>query len=219
MKKLMFLSLALIPLCNGCFSTLARFPDGSPSRSTKTKAAVADVVTAPIQTPFLLAMAANTTKGPAERQRLNEERVMTAKLEANPEICITERWDLLDVQGQGKAQRKIDIHRHILVASFSNPRVAYTPQQLETIHRTMPAVRDCVFCSSSCSKDFLEAHFNAEFEKALHRERDGLMNLISNPNCSDELIERVAGSEQLPNDTANAAGRILKERRNPKKHK
>ena len=151
-----------------------------------------DVLTLPAQAliiPPALAVDAHNEKVAKREAEENAKADMLLMpiLERNPDTGLNERWD-----------QKSDQHKRIFINSFSNTNVVYTDQLLEAIIQTCPSVRDCVFQSRSCSKDFLVRHFDEEFERgkppANHK---GLENIVKNPNTPLDLIEKVASANNL----------------------
>jgi 3-methyladenine DNA glycosylase AlkC len=141
-----------------------------------------DIVTAPFQAPAYIASESDKASANqrAKADAAEYKRLMPL-LENDPTIALTERWDL-----------KKDMHVRVFMDSFSNPKVKYTDDLLEEIHRTCPSVSDCVFRSRSCSKEFLVRHFDEEFERSTNSaNQNGLVNIVSNPNTPFELVYKV----------------------------
>jgi len=109
------------------------------------------------------------------------ERLMPL-LKNDPSIAFRERWDA----------NTNYVKRVAFEKSFADSNVKYSEELLETIYQSCPRIRDEVFISSSCSREFLAKHFDEEFARAHKLEWKGLDNLISNPNTSIELVEKVA---------------------------
>lgn len=171
-----------------------------------------DVVTLPIQAPFLPLLIPPSEA--AARQRAQSDAALMTVLEANPQIAITEKWDRLDVYGSGRGQMQTDTHRRVLVASFSNPKVHYTQDQIENIYEKMlPAVSAGVFRSQSCSQEFLAKHFDAEFKRAAnYGPWNRLAAIVSNPNAPLDLVEKIATAQGFAGGATMAAQQALHER-------
>lgn len=210
--------MAVVPLLfvTGCFTAMERSGEawsGGGTDSARANAAALDVVTFPIQAPILVAGAAGAlADSPANKKRAEEaereakeyKRLMSL-LENDPEIALRERWDL-----------KNPLHRSVFEDSFSNPKVRYTEEILEEIYQSVPGVpgvRDYVYCSKACSKEFLARHFDEECQRSVNVSYVGLANLVSNPNTSLDLVEKIASSKTIPIGAVYPARKALSQRR------
>jgi hypothetical protein len=106
------------------------------------------------------------------------------------------------------------MHRWVFIQSFSNPKIKYTDALLEEIHQNCPSIRDCVFSSKSCSKEFLAKHFVVEFERAKNPAYQGsLATIVSNPNTPLDLVEKVATVQGYAGGVTLPAQYALNQRR------
>ena len=215
MKKVIPYFLLLIPLfTSGCFSMMTDGNgwEGRPTTGERVQAAAMDVVTLPIQAPFLLAMGADTGAGPSKATQNSQghrtsvgipeiSKSPMTLLEEDPSIAIKENWDELNSP-----------KRDAFIASFSNPKVKYTTNMVEDIYRTLPDLRRYLYRSQSCSPKFLAAHFDEAYQRSIHSNYDELASIVSNPNTPLELVEKVASSKKIPMAAVYPAREILKKR-------
>jgi hypothetical protein len=210
-----FGAVALLPfLVAGCFSRMVGMGEAftEPDPAAKRTAAVLDVATAPVQLPFWLG--SGRSEASWRKQAEQDRRLMTL-LESDPEIGIEQRWDQITVPVHGKAQSQPDFsRRRVFMASFSNPNVNYTLEQVEGIYRDMPELRAAVLCSRAWPSEFLVSHFDEAYQKAATHESCGaLASLVSNPNTPIDLVEKVAANAALPGGATLAAQQALSQRR------
>jgi hypothetical protein len=184
--------------------------NGGSSASEIVTTTTLDIITFPIQAPYLATHSGNYSPISADKQK----RLMTS-LENDPGIALKERWDLVDSRPQGKTQTQPDYsRRHVFVASFSNPNVKYSQEQIEIIYKNMPDVSDFVFLCRGCSTEFLVSHFEEAYTKAAHFVSwFELASIVSNPNTPQELVEKIASARNLPGGATGAAQQALYQRR------
>lgn len=188
--------------------------EGHPTTGQKVQAAAMDVVTLPIQAPFLLAMtvpntgagspnAAQNSKGHRTSVGTHESNTKPpmALLEDDPGIALKENWDECS-----------SANRDAFIASFSNPKVKYTTNMVEEIYRTLPDLRRYLYRSQSCSAEFLAAHFDEAYQRSFNINYDELASIVSNPNTPLNLVEEVASSQKIPMGAAYPAREALKNR-------
>jgi hypothetical protein len=216
--KLKWLIIVIAPLfVSGCFSSMqeqgAAWSGSNPTASQKVAAVTLDVVTFPVQAPFLIAIAGDSsgTRSPskkemeiAQRDAIEYKRKMSL-LENNPEIAFNERWD-----------HKASSYQRVFQDSFSNPNVKYSVETLEEIYQYIsraPGLQDYIYCSRSCSKEFLARHFDEERQRSRNISYTGLANLVSNPNTPLDLVEKVAASGTIPVGAVYPARKILSQRK------
>ena len=190
MKKIVPYFLLTIPLLtSGCFSASERYGEAWGGGGDRKKAAALDVVTFPFQAPivvpaYLIVTANESAVKHKAKAQADAYKQFMPLLEKDPALGLKERWDL-----------KKDMHRWVFIQSFSNPKIKYTDALLEEIHQICPSIRDCVFSSLSCSKEFLARHFGEEFESG---NQGGLATIVSNPNTPLDLVEKVATAKGYP---------------------
>ena len=217
MKKIALYTVFIIPLLtSGCFTYMRKSGEawgGGSTTSEKVECATLDVVTFPIQAPFILAFvvpdtgagtknASQDTKGHRTSVGIPEiSKSPMTLLEEDPSIAIKENWDDLNSP-----------KRDAFIASFSNPKVKYTTNLVEDIYRTLPDLRRYLYRSQSCSPKFLAAHFDEAYQRSIHSNYDELASIVSNPNTPLELVEKVASSKKIPMAAVYPAREILKKR-------
>ena len=123
-------------------------------------------------------------------------------LENNPGIALTERWDI-----------KNKWRKAVFAASFTNSAVKYTGDDIEAIFQSCPSIRDDIFRSQFCTKEFLSAHFDEEFDRGRNvLTQNGLNNLVANPNTPIELVEKIASARYYSVVVTSRAQKILAKR-------
>ena len=188
--RLLHLSLLLAlslhsPLgAQGLISTMADLNvKGDPaSGGTKAAAAVADVVTAPVQLPLYL-----FAKARSEREKAAHAQVMEqiTRIRQDPDYIFQHRLHLAEGHKGLTA----------LIHSLHDPAVPFTDAQLRRLHRELGFWGWRVFPHPACSREFLaEAwqHYCAtesKFDPVI------LQHFSLNPNLPDEWLETVARGE------------------------
>ncbi len=191
MKKITALLALLIPLfTSGCFTAVRQYGEGwngESSKADKAKTTALDVATSPIQAPVVapLFLAAAVKRSNADRkakQDADADKKLMPLLESDPTLGFKERWD-----------RKSKQHCRVFANSFSNPNVKYTDSILEDIYQNCTNVSCYVFCSKSCTPEFLAKHYDEESEKDKGMAiRKGRENIVSNPNTPFELVYKAS---------------------------
>ena len=180
---------------SGCFTAMRHYCEAWNGDSTKTQkitTTALDFATFPIQVIVVPDIVFSPAKEAADKNRAKQQadayKQFMPLLENDPALGLKERWDL-----------KKDLHQWVFMQSFSNPKIKYTDALLEEIHQTCPSIRNFVFSSKSCSKEFLEKHFDEEFERAKNpAHQGGLAAIVSNPNTTLDLVEKVATAKGYP---------------------
>jgi hypothetical protein len=199
-------------LTSGCFSGMVAMGggwSGPVSKSAMASAAAADIITAPVQAPFIAYAVIEDQNNKAKYKSQREKAQFDAKenqslmrlLEDDPTIAYRERWDLKDSH-----------HKNVFQGSFSNPNVKYTPELIEKIYKAIPSMRAYEFTSIACSSEFLAQHFDEAYQQAIHVNYEPLAWMVQNPNTPIELVEKVASSKTLPGGAVHPAKRSLKKR-------
>jgi len=212
MKTKALCLILVVPLfTSGCFTGARHWGEawgGGSSKSAVVETTTLDILTFPIQAPvvvpwYLSYKADESTQKHRAEREAEALKTLMPLLEKDPTLALNERWDL-----------KKDMHQWVFVQSFSNPKVKYTDALLEAIHQTCPSVRDVVFRSPSCSKEFLVRHFDEEFERASNStHQGGLVNLVSNPKTPLDLVEKVAKARGFQGGVTMSTGNSAASRR------
>lgn len=135
------------------------------------------------------------------RQASLRQQKWQAQLRQDPEIALREKWYVAK-----------DSRLFLLKNAFADSGISFTQEQLTRIYEEGPSMREDIFQSPACSRDFLAAHFSEAMERSKKYGSRMLCNIVTHPNAPIELVEQVARDPSQHSDAVSAAKRALKKR-------
>ena len=148
---------------------------------------------------FVYAEERRSARAQAERAEFEARYdALYDKLRADPTLAFRDKWHL-----------RRDEYGRVFGDSLRNGDVAFTLEQLKALYEESPAA-SAIFLHPACDTEFLAAHFDEAYEKALQVNYGMLAAIVSNPNTPRHLIEKVANSEDIPAGAVYPARDTLK---------
>jgi len=164
---------------SSCFTTMNHLDLSESHSPPSTKAdavlATADVVTLPIQVPFILAYEAKNHI--EEQYQANRDAALTA-IKKDP--LVVQGWNL-------ETQSDTPEKAAIALALESKDQV-FSDDLLREIVKRSPQLRDDVFSSPGTSEAFIRAAFVEELHNDALGQPAGIRGMILNPNTPDDLL-------------------------------
>jgi len=155
------------------------------------KAAALDVITFPIQAPFLLAGGIDeAARNHSDKQFAANQDEALAAINKDPAVVLT--WDLATTE---KTPRKA-----ALTQALKNNWPAFTDDLLREIIRKSPPLRDVVYASPAVSTAFIRADFAEELRKDALSQPSAISAMIYNPNMPDDLLLEIVRSSSKNNN-------------------
>lgn len=185
MQSALFLLLGGVAMLgSSCFTSIAsmNFGNGPEPPAEMAKAEAMDVVTFPIQAPFLL------VAGVGELAREHAEKEMKIDRDASfvaikKDPTIFKKWDL-------ESTEKTPEQMAILMA-LDNPVPLFTDDQLREIIRRTPQFRMAIYASPAISEAFLRTAFEDELRKDIQGQPSALEGMLENPHMPDDLVLQI----------------------------
>jgi hypothetical protein len=177
-------------LMSGCFSALERWGEGmgdgagGSDASGRTKAAVLDVVTFPIQAPLLAALVVTSPirmikdhNNEVAQQHIADLR---AQLKANPAQGLDEKWLTSDDPAKVQA-----------INESLSEDVAFYPEPIKNrVFDEAPDFRLALFRDKSCTADFIAAHYQAVLTQDEPKKPEVFVAMLMNPNAPLSVLEK-----------------------------
>lgn len=151
---------------------------------------------------LLLSAGYSVIDGFNRRQLAEIQKTYWSQLKQDPEIVLREKWYLTHDSREG-----------MMRYSFARVEIQYTEDQLQRIYEVAPKMRDDLFQSSGCSREFLAAHFQEAYDRAEKINHSMLRHIVSHPNAPLELVEKVAQAKDRPWGAVQAARMALEKRK------
>ncbi|HTB63754.1 MAG TPA: hypothetical protein VK737_09205 [Opitutales bacterium] len=181
--------LATSLLMSGCFSALNDWGEGlsdgpGSGSSGRTKAAVLDVVTFPIQAPLLAVLVVTSPIGMIKRHNEEAEQKhiadLRAQLKANPAQGLDEKWLTSSDQDKVQAMRE----------SLSED-IAFYPEPIKNrVFDEIPDYRTAIFKDKSCFADFIAAHYEAVLTQDNPTKPEVFVAMLMNPNTPLSVLDK-----------------------------
>jgi hypothetical protein len=184
-----------------CICSIISALKGEVNFSSSLKASVPSVLLlAVVAVPFV---SIGRTQQPMKYGNVVYDRY-EGELQADPTIAMRERWF------EAKDERY-----YAFRSSFGDPTIHYTEDMLKQIYDQAPTMRDYIFLSPACSREFLVAHYSEAYDRSAKQGSDTMLeSIVSNANTPIELVQQVVQAEvQLPYEVNLCARRALEKRK------
>jgi hypothetical protein len=177
-----------------------------PPAGTKALAAVADIVTAPVQLPLILWSKARRDREKADEARFQDQIV---RIRQNPDYIFQHR--LHHTKGNDGLTA--------LIFTLRDPSVPFTDAQLRRLHREMGIWGWRVYTHPACSREFLAEAWQRYCTTEDRYDSVILHAFGENPNVPDEWLEPVARGELKASnpDLKSTAQYVLHQRRSERR--
>ncbi len=198
----LILLLLATPCLTGCFTTASRMNQGMSAGSTGANLAPAvalDVITLPIQAPFLAKFAIDQSNGRATQRKLMEKREeQLAELRKDPEVLF---------------QHSPRVENWVVRAAIEDRTIPFTADQLRRLAGTNDWTRPFVLADPRCPKDLLDEAWLGLSRLPDHARNREVNSLASNPNIPDAWLEEMVQRPDIYRHASFRAKEILGKRK------
>ena len=195
----------MAPCLTGCFTTVARMNHGMSAGTTEVSivpAVVLDVVTSPIQAPFLVGIAASnpslmsgnakgmSTAPPTQTQATPQQLVKPRVQQLPPLEEIRKDPEYLFSHGSS-------LSRDTIQQAILDKTIPFTAEQLRKLGETNEWTRIYVAANPRCPRDTLEGVWKGLAQMSEYDRQRAAHYLIMNPNTPDACLEDMAEHPEI----------------------